>query len=521
MGAALLATACSGTDGDTATGSGSSTTSTTTALEPVDGGDLTVAISSQADSWNPIGGRWSYDGHVVGSTMFDTLAVERGDGNLDMGLAESIDPNDDATEWTIVTKEGITFHDGTPFDAEVVEANFEARLESPLTAISMEPVDSIGVLDDRTVVVTMNRPWSGFGHALAAQSGYMVSLASTADPTAAPVGTGPFIFDEAVTDSHVTVKKNPDYWQEPAHLDSIRFSIVAEPNSRMTGIEAGDFDSILMNGPAEIAELLEMGDVNTLLDGSEPDFVMLNTLVPPLDDARVREALVLGTDRDTVIRAIGGEGIVEPADSVFVSYNPWHLDDAGYPDADSVRAAELVAEYEAETGTEVEFTLGGVPGPLALPVGTTLQEQWANIGIDIEVEQVETASFINEVVVGNYEAALFRAYGWIDPDFSYIFWHSDNANGLGEVSINFTQMDNPALDEALETGRADLDPDVRAEAYDDVQRIINEESTHILLWEALWALASADDVHGFDEAAERGFARPDYKSFWNDVWIEP
>ena len=73
-------------------------------------------------------------------------------------LAESVEPNEDATEWTIVTKEGISFHDGVPFDADAVVANIEARLQSPLTSRSNEPIESVEKIDDTTVVVHMKRP---------------------------------------------------------------------------------------------------------------------------------------------------------------------------------------------------------------------------------------------------------------------------------------------------------------------------------------------------------------------------
>jgi ABC-type transport system substrate-binding protein len=143
------------------------------------------------------------------------------------------------------------------------------------------------------------------------------------------------------------------------------------------------------------------------------------------------------------------------------------------------------------------------------------------VGVEASIEPVEQAAYIGVVVSGDYQAGMFRNFSWADPDFNFLFWHSSTAKGVGEISINFTQMTNDDLDAAIEAGRESFDEDERIAAYADVQRLLNEELTYIWLFHSLWAIASEPQVHGWTRAAETGFSRQDFKPFWADLWIDP
>ena len=158
----LFAGACGGSDDgsddasdDTATGE---STETTEPGDPVDGGELTFAVEAESDGYNPIAHRWSISGNMIGSSVYESLTVVTADGDIEPWLAESIEPNDDGTVWTIVAKPDITFHDGSPLNAEVIAANLEARKEGALTSTQVAPIETIEVVDDMTVHVTMDVP---------------------------------------------------------------------------------------------------------------------------------------------------------------------------------------------------------------------------------------------------------------------------------------------------------------------------------------------------------------------------
>lgn len=525
----LVLTACGGDDDETSEptdGDGNVTLATTptteVALEAEDGGTLKFAVEADSDGYHPINNRWSIAGNYVGSSVYEPLMVENGDGTLSPWLAESVTPNDDATEWTIVTKEGVTFHDGTPFNAEAVAANIQARLDSPLTALSNGPVESAEVIDETTAVVHMNEPWAAYDHTLAAVGGYMAApamLGADGDPTLI-IGTGPFQLEDWVPNDHFEVVRYDDYWGEPAHLDGIEFTFLPDLQTRRAALEAGDVDGIMTPDPDTIRDFRDTEGITSLESSSEPAHIMLNSAVPPFDNILARQALAYGTNQETVIAAADGEGILQPANTPFVPANPWHLEDNGYPAHDEAAAADFAAQYEEEVGEPISFTLKGSEGQQEA-VAQALIEQWGNIGIEATFEKTDQATLINEVLVGDYQAAQWRSHNWVDPDFNYIFWSSSTDAPNGELSVNFTHTVTPELDEALNAGRASLDPDVRREAYDNVQRILNEELTHIWLYEQVWALATKDTVHGFQNADETNtISRLEPKTMWGQAWME-
>lgn len=522
-----LLAACGGKDDERSSG-GSTTQATGNAptteegLEPEDGGTLVFAVEADSDGYHPINNRWSISGNYVGSSVYEPLLAEVGDGSLEPWLAESVTPNDDATEWTIVTKEGITFHDGTPFDADAVVANVQARLDSPLTSLANRPIDSVEKVDDRTAVVHMKTPWSGYDHTLAAVGGYMASPGmlevTDGDPTLV-IGTGPFVYDDWVVGDHFSVTRNEDYWREPAHLDGIEFRFLPDVQTRAASLRSGDVDAIITPEPSAIKDFRDTDGIVSFEHSSEPFHVMLNSGQPPFDNPTLRQALAYGTNQGAVIAALDGEDLLEPADTPFVPANPWHLDDSGYPEFDADRATELVAEYEEEIGEDAAVTIKGSTAQEE-NLANALIEQWENIGVDTTFESIDQATLISQIVVGDYEAVLWRSHNWVDPDFNYIFWHSSYTAPQGELSINFTHLENDELDAALDAGRSTLDADARREAYDTVQRVLNEELTHLWLFGQVWALASEDSVHGWQDLVDRGLSRLEPKVVWADVWME-
>ncbi len=507
--------ACSDDSDDGAPEDGDGSTTTPEALEPVDGGSLTFAVEADSDGYNPVANRWSISGNYVGSSFLEPLVVENGDGTVEPWLAVSVTPNEDGTEWTIVLRDGITFHDGTPLDAEAVAANIEARKQGALTASSYAPVDSWEVTDPTTVVVTMNRPWAAFDHVLAS-AGFIIAPAMIADPAADPVGTGPFRFTEWVPDSYVTVERNDDYWREPAHLDEIRFEFLPDLTARKSALDSGSIDAMITFEPQHIIDYHDSGDVTIFDHSSEPYHVLLNRSIPPFDDPVAREAIALGSNPEALITALGGEGLLQPATSPFVPSNPWHLEDNGWPSFDQDRARELVTRYEQESGEDLTIRVIGSQGGSDAQ-GRAMVEQWAAIGVDAEYVSLAQSEFLTEVIGGEYQAALWRSHNWVDPDFNYIFWHSSEENAI----TNFTRTANDDLDAALDQGRESLDPEVRREAYDQVQLILNEELTHVWLYDVVWALVSQPEVHGWEDLEARGMSRLEPKVFYADLWMEP
>lgn len=532
---ATLATACSsGTTSETSDAPGDTTPQGAAAdqrntdavdrdadLEPVDGGELIFAVEAESDGYNPVNHRWSYSGNLIGSSVYEPLMSVTPERGVEPWLAESVEPNEDGTVWTVTPRDGITFHDGTPFDAEIVAANLQARVDGILTSRAVEPIETVEATAAGTVIVTMKRPWAQWDKTLASQSGFMMSQANIDDPAAEPTGTGPFQWASWSVGDQIVVDRYDAYWGDTAHLDRITFKVVVEPSAREQALEAGDVDAIMTQEATSIAEYRDT-DFTVVEDGlGDTAVVMLNGGVAPFDNPIAREAITAATDNETFADIRYG-GLVEVAESPFAREEIWYTDDNGYVGYDPERAATLVAEYEQQTGGPLQVSLIGPQGTESQGNMEVLAAQWAEVGIETQILPTEQAALISETVSGTYQAAMFRNFSWADPDFNYIFWTSANALGQGNISVNFTQTANEQLDEAITAGREAFDDelDVRKQAYADVARILNEEHAYVWLYHSLGAIVAKPEVRGWTSAAERGFYRQDAKTWWQDLWIQ-
>ncbi len=491
--------------------------------EAVDGGTLRVALPAEIDGLDPTSNRWSIEGNMIASAVFDPLLTFDEERELQPMLAESVEPNDDGTVWTITLQEGITFHDGTPLDAEAVKLNIDTRKSNPISGGALAPVEEVVVVDPLTVEVRMSTPWFGYDYTLAAQGGYMAApaqITATDSRTRVAIGTGPFRqVGEFSTGQPIVVERNDDYWDDPAHLDGIEFSTIVDASSRQSALVADDVDLILTENPDTIVEFRDTEGIVQIEDvASEEAYIMLNMAKPPFDNEAARMALAYASDQDALIAVLGPDVLI-PADGPYTESERYVAEEAGYPAYDPAKAEEMLAQYEAETGQPLSFTVksgGGDVGTAA----EALVAQWKDLGIDATYESAEQSTFLSQMFVSDFEAAAFRNFGYVNPDSNYIFWHSSQAKGLGTGSINFNQMKNPDLDALLDDARASNDEEVRLEKYREITPELNSVVPYIWMYHNNKALAANDDVGGLTVPQELGFARQDAKPWWDELWLE-
>ncbi|MCB0162420.1 MAG: hypothetical protein KDD83_29985, partial [Caldilineaceae bacterium] len=148
--------------------------------EAVDGGSLVFGIDYETSGWNPAIDQWAATGALVGSSVLEPLATLDGDGQAQPWLATSWDANDTNDVWTIHLREGVTFHDGTDFDAEAAAANLEFIRTAPLSSIAFGPmIDAVNVVDPATVEVRLTSAWGAFPSSfMASQGAFMRAPAS-------------------------------------------------------------------------------------------------------------------------------------------------------------------------------------------------------------------------------------------------------------------------------------------------------------------------------------------------------
>ncbi|MFZ9628473.1 MAG: ABC transporter substrate-binding protein [Ilumatobacteraceae bacterium] len=334
-----------------------------------------------------------------------------------------------------------------------------------------------------------------------------------------PIGTGPFSFVEWVPDDHLTVTRNDNYWQQPAWLDEIVFTPIPDATSRKAAFDAGDIDVYYTADTSDITAYLEQqaaGELNVTIGApSEPDMVMMNTKVAPLDDVRVRRALAMSVDIDRLYDYLDATGVKQPLTGPYASTSYWFAP-SNYPSYDPVGAKALIDEYVAETGTPVEFEFAGGQDPFITSYQELFQSMWADIGVTANIVSRAQGENIGAVVAGNYQVILWGGVGGGDPDADYNDFHS----GTG---LNFSGFSTPEMDAALDEGRRLTDPEARKAQYAIVQQILGDNVPFIWTGTNQFAVITPPAVQGVG-----AFALPDGTAgqavtggmfFLKDVWL--
>jgi peptide/nickel transport system substrate-binding protein len=434
------------------------------------------------------------------TSVYDTLVYRvldsetESDDQFVPGLAESWEVSSDGLTYTFYLRRDVVFHDGTPFNAEAVRANIE-RVVNPETksqraAFSLGPFQSVEVLDGYTVAIHLSEPYAPLLDGLAQVYLGMASPTALAEWGADyqfhQVGTGPFKFVEYVPNDHLTIVRNENYnWgpsiydhSGPAYLDEVEFRFFTDPAGRALALEAGDAD-VMGELPPLDAVRLSQDSRFTMMPIAIPGQslgLMLNTQRPPLDDVRVRQALLFATDRGAIVQAIfGGESPVAygPLTAATFGYDtslanryPYNvteaaalLDEAGWIDSDDDGVRDLDGQpliLEA-----VLMTWGSVPD-----VAQLIQSQWAKVGIELHTETLTYPAALEAARQGEYHI-IPQNYSGSDPDLLWSYYHSD-------VAFNWSKISDATLDQLLDTARSTSDVAQRAELYAKTQQRIME-----------------------------------------------
>ena len=532
---AMVAAGCSSSDdGEGSQGTTQQAAAPANELEPDDppqpGGQLVFAVPAETDGWNPAVNQWADAGNFVGSSFMEPLAVFNAEGTVDPWLAESIEPVDgsDFTQWTVVVRDGIRFHDGTPLTAEVVARNLTFQYSDPRSLTTLALGDlfvGAEATGPQEVTVTFSEPWSAFPSSVAGPAGYVMAdamLDAEDAGSANPIGTGPFVFERWERERFLRVTRNTDYWRpDVPHLDAIEFQVIKDGKARKTELETGNVDMMLTNRAADIEEMADRGSTVVRDYLAEKTFVMLGTAQGPFANEHARLALAYATDRESLVAQLG-EGI-ELRDSPLLEGSVWEVDDAdaGYVAYDPAKAAEELALYTQETGEPtLSFAFSGLANLEEQQIMQILQEQWRQVGIESSIDTVDQVTLISQAVSGTFEAAYFRNYGYPDPDSDWVFWSSTTANGVGQLSINFTQYTTPEIDALLTQARSTTDQAERQAAYAEVVRLRNAAVPDVWLFNTPFALVADARVRGLNEFRTTSFANYLPKPWIADIWLE-
>lgn len=463
------------------------------------GGNLTLGLQTEPVSLDPAAGVFIAERFVL-MDIFDTLVAADQQGELYPGLATSWEQNDEATEFMLSLRDDVTFHDGTPFDAQAVKAAFDHTQEiedfSTAGQIMSGYVETI-VDDDYTVTVKFDGPKATFIRDLSQPWMGIPSPAALGNEDFAqnPVGSGPFMVEEWAVQDHLTLSRNPDYnWapefalnEGPALLDSVVFRFLPEPATRLAALETGEAQ-VVEDPPAQDASALigsESYNVRTFSAPGMPAHLMVNSEKSPTDDPLVRQAMIHAVNQDQIVQ-LSFNGLSTPAHSVLSPTTPSYNEDAAaLYSFDPQKAAELLDEagwidsdgdgIREKDGENLTLVYPASPVYEA-PYMELVSAYLNDVGFEVELTTMDDAAIFEFAVTGDHNLV---GMGWTsaDPGVLMFVYHSDNIDG----GSGFTRFVDEGLDGALADATVELDDEKRTQLYADAQQIIMENALAIPL----------------------------------------
>jgi peptide/nickel transport system substrate-binding protein len=459
------------------------------------GGEIVVGLNYEMDSLDPAVTPYAVS-HWVMMNMFDTLIWRGTDGDFYPGLADSWEVNEDGPAYTFKLKQGVTFHDGTPFNADAVKFAFDHIVDpatkSGFASSLLGPYDSTEVVDDTTAIVHFTDPYAPF---LDSASQAFLAIPSPtavqADPTAFlrnPVGTGFMKFVEWVQNDHITLERNDDYnWAStvfahtgPAYLDKITFRFYPDSPTRLAALEAGDANLIQTPLLNEIPRLSESSDFLTAvpINPGLPETMFCDTTKAPTDDIAVRQALNIALDRELIVQ-IGMFDQSKPAYGPLWESTPYYsaaVEDL-YP-YDPDRAKQVLEDAGWTEGDDGIREKDGQRLSVSLPstdftafFDELAQGIWKEVGIELELVPMDGAAA--DDAIANSEVNLYDN-SWVssDPNVLNNLFLSKNIDG----GYNWSKWANDDLDKLLVEGVATIDEEKRTDIYAQIQAHIMENA---------------------------------------------
>jgi len=446
--------------------------------------------------------------------LYDGLVRYR-DGTLEIapGLAERWEISPDGTRYRFFLRQGVQFHDGTPFNAEAVKFNFERMLDPkhpyhdtgpfPLSFF-FSAIEEVRVIDPLTVEFQLKQPYAPFLSNLAYPTGLMVSPAAVRkhgrDYGRHPVGTGAFRFAEWQANTRVVLLRNPDYWDGAPPLEAVIFRPVTDPNTRMAELLSGGIDLMLEVPPDSLRPLRE-DPAYRVHEQAGPHlwYLILNTREGPFNDRRVRQAANYAINKRVLVENIlqgSAEVAAGPIAPAFAwAHNP---EVEPYP-YDPERARSLLREAGYDGAPVTLYVTEGGSGMLdPVIMGTAIQADLQAVGMPVKIETYEWNSYLGRVNPGLAGKAEMAEMAWMtnDPDtLPFLTLHSQALPSEG--GFNSGYYSNPQLDSLLEQARRSVDSDQRAGLYRKVQALVHEEAPWVFVAHWKQNAVAASRLQGF------------------------
>jgi peptide/nickel transport system substrate-binding protein len=443
------------------------------------------------------------------------------DKNLNVvgDLAERWEVSDDGRVIIFYLRKNVLWHDGVPFTAEDVQFTYETILDpacgSPYISGFMD-ISEIKVIDTHTVRFEYKQPYAPallkLGMGVVPKHLFEGYEDIRRSPYARnPIGTGPYVFKKWESGQHIILEANKDYFRHEPGIKRYVYRIIPDQSVAFLELIAGGVDSVQLN-PYQFRYRSETVQFKKKINKYKylaPSYTYIgyNLKDPFLEDVKVRQALSYAIDKKEIINAalLGmGESCTGHfwKNSIYYdqsvdiyNYDPAKakvlLSEAGWVDVDDDGVLE-------KDGLEFRMRIITNQGSqVREDVATIVQQQWADIGVVVDIQIVAWAAFLDQFIGRhNFQAVIL---GWslpIDPD-CYSIWHSDS---IGESGLNSVSYSNKRVDELIEKGRREFDTEKRKDIYHEIHRIIARDAPYTFLFSAYATPAVNKRFHGIESA---------------------
>lgn len=416
------------------------------------------------------------------------------DGELQPALAEKWSVSDDGLTYTFNLREGVKFHDGTPFNAEAVKFNYERQLpqnaEPRMQAAKplFGAVNRIETPDQSTVKIILNERRGPFPIQLAGFNAFIASptalKAYGKDYTAHPTGTGPFIFENWDRDSQYVVKANPDYWGGKPKLDRVILTVTKEASVRVDQLLVGEADIIPDIAPMDVARI-EGNQNTTILSAPAMNFAVLGFLMfkKPFTDVRVRRAINYAINREALVKFLykdKGVALQTALPKASWAYDP---EIKGYPyDPDTAKKLLADAGYASGLSFDVlTFTQARPYCPLGMTkVAEIIQADLKKVGVEMKLRSMPGVGETEDAAARGEGDAYTTGYFFIGdpgPIFDQIWTSKSSAPNGG----NLPRYQNPEVDKLIAQALPEPDQKRRKQLYWKVQELIVADAPMVFI----------------------------------------
>ena len=456
-------------------------------------GDARILIPFLADD--------SSSGSIC-ALVYNGLTKTDKDLNIVGDLAESWDIEEGGLSITFYLRKNVLWHDGVSMTAEDIKFTYETILD-PRTVwpyISSSPdIPDIKVIDPYTIRFDYEKPYAPallkFGMGVIPRHIYAGSKDSIKRSryARAPIGTGPYKFSRWLSGQYIILEANQEYFEHPPGIKRYVYRIIADQTVQFLELVSGDVDSMVLNPyqyfyRSDTDRFKEQMNKYRYLAHSYT-YIGYNLKDPLFEDKRVRQALSYAINKKRIIEAVL-LGLGESCTGPFIKKTPYYDEMAAAYEYDPEKSAALLRSAGwvdtdkdgvlEKDGREFRFILATNQGnQVRQDVATVVQSQWARLGVKAEIQVIAWASFLDQFInKKNFQATIL---GWslpIDPD-AYSVWHSDSMRPGG---LNFISYSNEKVDELIETGRREFDPDRRGEIYREIHRYIAGDAPYTFLF---------------------------------------